>query len=61
VFPTWQGVLAQIAAAAFVVGSYFAAESVRKRRREARFTSTVAPSPTAVPVHDAVPEPAGTR
>jgi high-affinity iron transporter len=33
VFPTWQGVLAQVAAAVFVVGSYLAAEGLRKRRR----------------------------
>ncbi len=33
VFPTWQGVLAQGAALVFVLGSYFAAEQVRKRRR----------------------------
>ncbi len=32
-YPTWQGLLAQTAAAAFVVGSYFAAEAMRKRRR----------------------------
>ena len=35
-FPTWQGVLAQAAAAVFVVGSYVAAEGLRKRRRERR-------------------------
>jgi high-affinity iron transporter len=39
VFPTWQGVLAQAAALVFVVGSYFGAEALRKRRREARFSS----------------------
>jgi high-affinity iron transporter len=32
-FPTWQGIIAQAAAAAFVLGSYVAAEGVRKRRR----------------------------
>ncbi len=32
-YPTWEGLIAQAAAAAFVVGSYFAAESVRKRKR----------------------------
>jgi high-affinity iron transporter len=35
VFPTWEGILAQAAAAAFVVGSYVAAEGLRKRRRRA--------------------------
>jgi high-affinity iron transporter len=33
VYPTWQGLLAQAGAAAFVIGSYVAAEAVRKRRR----------------------------
>jgi high-affinity iron transporter len=32
-FPTWQGLGAQAAAAAFVLGSYVAAEAVRKRKR----------------------------
>ena len=32
-YPTWQGLLAQAAALAFVVGSYLAAEAMRKRRR----------------------------
>ncbi len=33
VYPTWQGVIAQVAAAAFVVGCYLAAEQARTRRR----------------------------
>ena len=33
VYPTWQGVIAQFAAAAFVLGSYAAAERLRARRR----------------------------
>jgi high-affinity iron transporter len=33
VFPTWQGIGAQVAAATFVLGSYVAAEALRKRRR----------------------------
>jgi high-affinity iron transporter len=37
-YPTWQGIMAQAAAAILVVGSYFAAEALRKRRRERRFT-----------------------
>jgi high-affinity iron transporter len=32
-YPTWQGIGAQAAAALFVVGSYFGAEALRKRRR----------------------------
>ncbi len=42
VFPTWQGLIAQTAAAVFVVGSYVAAEGVRKRRRARLVTPTVA-------------------
>ena len=42
VFPTWQGVLAQSAAAVFVLGSYAAAEGLRKRRRARRFTVATA-------------------
>jgi high-affinity iron transporter len=33
-YPTWEGLLAQLAAALFVLGSYFGAEALRKRRRE---------------------------
>jgi high-affinity iron transporter len=32
-YPTWQGLLAQSAAASLVIGSYVAAEAVRKRKR----------------------------
>ena len=32
-YPTFQGLTAQLAAATFVVGSYFAAEAVRRRKR----------------------------
>ncbi len=32
-YPTWEGLLAQAGAVVFVVGSYVAAEAVRKRRR----------------------------
>jgi high-affinity iron transporter len=39
VHPTWQGLIAQAAAAAFVLGSYVAAEQLRARRR-ARILST---------------------
>jgi high-affinity iron transporter len=33
IYPTWEGLLAQATALAFVLGSYFAAETVRSRRR----------------------------
>ena len=77
VYPTWQGVIAQCAAAAFVVGSYFGAEALRKRRRARRFTpvlavdtargrSEPAPAPAEpdvirLPAVDPVGEPVGTR
>ena len=71
VFPTWQGVLAQVAAAVFVLGSYFGAEALRRRRREARFTPApasvesppLAAEPEAVRLGtvDRVAEPVGTR
>ena len=32
-YPTWEGLIAQAAALAFVLGSYVAAEAVRNRRR----------------------------
>jgi hypothetical protein len=32
-YPTWEGLLAQAAALAFVLGSYVAAEALRARRR----------------------------
>jgi high-affinity iron transporter len=42
VYPTWEGLTAQAAAATFVLGSYFAAEALRKRKKRlvlARATS----------------------
>jgi high-affinity iron transporter len=42
VFPTWEGITAQAGAAVFVLGSYFAAESLRRRRRRARFGAMAA-------------------
>jgi high-affinity iron transporter len=33
VYPTWEGIVAQVAAAAFVLGSYVLAERLRRRRR----------------------------
>jgi high-affinity iron transporter len=51
VYPTWEGLLAQAAAATLVVGSYFGAEAIRGRRRarilgaplQPRETETVGP------------------
>jgi high-affinity iron transporter len=46
VYPTWQGMIAQIVAGIFVVGSYFVAERVQKRR--ARLEPAPAPARRAV-------------
>ena len=40
IYPTWEGVAAQVAAAVFVIGSYIAAEQVRARKRR-RILSSV--------------------
>ena len=42
VFPTWQGMLAQAAAFVFVLGSYFAAEHVRARKRKRILAAPIA-------------------
>jgi high-affinity iron transporter len=47
-FPTWQGLIAQAAAVAFVVGSYLAAEGLQRRRREARIAGAASPAPEAL-------------
>jgi high-affinity iron transporter len=39
-FPTWEGVLLQLSALLFVLGSYLGAEALRKRRRNRAFTRT---------------------
>jgi high-affinity iron transporter len=33
-FATWQGILAQVGAAVFVVGSYYLAETIQSRQRK---------------------------
>jgi high-affinity iron transporter len=39
VYPTWQGIAAQLAAAVFILGSYYLAENQKKRERMAKTTS----------------------
>jgi high-affinity iron transporter len=43
VYPTWEGILAQIGAAAFVIGSYYLAEyqAARERRQRAQSRQSV--------------------
>jgi high-affinity iron transporter len=52
VYPTWEGVLLQLTAFSFVIGSYLAAEAVRKRRRNRMFTR--APARSTEPVRQRV-------
>ena len=42
VYPTWEGILLQLSAFVFVIGSYLAAEALRKRRRNRAFVRTTA-------------------
>ena len=51
VYPTWEGVLLQLSAFVFVIGSYLAAEAVRKRRRNRAFAR---PTVLAEPARDRV-------
>lgn len=48
-FPTWEGLIAQLGAAVFVLGSYAGAEWLRARRRRARLRvpASVAAAPLA--------------
>ena len=48
VFPTWEGLLLQAAALAFVLGSYVAAEALRSRRRSRILAAPVAPAPRSL-------------
>ncbi len=41
-YPTWEGVLLQVAAFLFVIGSYLGAEALRKRRRNRAFARSTA-------------------
>ncbi len=48
VFPTWETLGAQVAAFAFVIGSYFAAEYVRVKRPRRRAAATRRSAPADV-------------
>ncbi len=47
-YPTWEGILLQLGALVFVIGSYLAAETLRKRRRNRMFRRGTALSPEPV-------------
>ena len=44
-YPTWEGILAQTAAATFVIGSYLAAEHLRRRKRQTHSQQAEPPTP----------------
>jgi high-affinity iron transporter len=44
IFPTWEGLLLQAAALAFVIGSYVASEALRRRRRRRILAAPVVPA-----------------
>jgi high-affinity iron transporter len=46
-FPTWEGLSLQAAAAVFVIGSYYAAEWMHKRARRTASASPAAATPSA--------------
>ena len=41
VYPTWEGIVAQVSSAIFVIGSYFIAEELQARERRARAATAV--------------------
>ena len=47
VFPTWEGLLLQAAALAFVVGSYAAAEALKRRKRRRILAAPIIAAGTA--------------
>jgi high-affinity iron transporter len=47
-FATWQGIGAQVAAAVFVIGSYFRAEHLNKTRHESKSVSVAEPQESVV-------------
>ena len=51
VYPTWEGILAQIGAAAFVIGSYYLAEYHATRERRQRVQSHQSATKTHTPGH----------
>ena len=61
VYPTWEGVSAQVGAAVFVVGSYLAAEQMRARKRRRIVSSVPVTTAPAVARRDREPELAGSK
>jgi high-affinity iron transporter len=61
IYPTWEGVAAQVGAAAFVIGSYVAAEQVRARKRRRIISSVPAGAAPAVARPDREPELVGSN
>jgi high-affinity iron transporter len=61
VYPTWEGLAAQVGAAAFVIGSYIAAEQVRARKRRRILSPVPAAAVPAVARAEREPELAGSK
>jgi high-affinity iron transporter len=62
VYPTWEGIVAQFAAATFVIGSYFAAEGLRRHKRARILAAPISGAPPAAEGLEATPaEPAAER
>lgn len=59
VFPTWEGIAAQLTAILLVIGSYVGAERMRRRRQ--RIMARPAPAPERQPEPPEAREPAMTR
>ena len=54
-YPTWEGILAQTAAATFVIGSYLAAEHLRRRKRPRILRTASRPLPAVQQPEQAIP------
>jgi high-affinity iron transporter len=61
VYPTWETIGAQVAAMAFVIGSYFLAEEIRIKRPRRRARRAAAAAPATAPATPAPAEPEAGR
>ena len=61
IYPTWEGLAAQVAAAVFVIGSYVAAEQVRARKRRRIMAPAPVSAAPAVARTEREPEFAGSK
>ncbi len=61
IYPTWEGLAAQVGAAVFVIGSYVAAEQVRARKRRRIMAPVPVSAAPAVARTEREPELAGSK